>query len=170
MISLVCNDANQLIILFQRNPNTSNVSAYGVDMDHEVEFLSDGASEHIVTTRVEATLLTPPLHFTTPPAQSSPEALPARIRNDDDDSHQSPLSDRPPSAPPFFHPTRVQRHSATRLSRIESELNQARSDVREKDQAITTLRVQLSELQKAANARSLRERGGLWHGGDEENG
>jgi hypothetical protein len=123
--------------------------------------MNDVASEHTITTHIEAPLLTPPIRCSTPPPQPSATLPPSWITTDDHDTDVQLLYSRPPSAPPSLpqNPTPVQRRSAARIARIESELHQARDDVKEKDWTIDSLRKQIAALQTAVQARTTHEKG-----------
>ena len=145
----------QLIISFQRNPGTSGGSIHGeTGPDPEEESSNDVTSEHSIFShgRPFSAL---PLRSSTPPAQPSRTALLSGIKIDGP-THERPSSDRPPSAPPLF----PSHNPVARLARIESELNQARNDVEDKDKLISTLQAQLVALQNAAQAGTFREMGG----------
>jgi hypothetical protein len=143
-------DANQLTSKFQRH-RISGDTSYGGDTE-----LQEGFLEDTITTSVKAPSLTPPLHSRTLPAQ--PPMVPplSRTTKDDHHSYRPPSWGRPPSAPPFFdgNHTQDQRHSTVRLARVETELNQTRVVVEEKDQAIRSLRAQLAALRTSVPVRT----------------
>ncbi|KAF8520819.1 hypothetical protein JB92DRAFT_2893671 [Gautieria morchelliformis] len=151
-------DANRLNSKFQRH-RVSGDPSYGGDTQSQEEEVS---SEHPITTSVRGPPLTPPLH--TPTLSAQPHMVPplSRATKNDHHSYQPPPCGRPPSAPPFLegNHTQVQRHSTARLAQVEAELNQARVVVKEKDQAIRTLRAQLAALRTSVPVKTQRQSGG----------
>lgn len=125
----------------------------------EEEVMNDDASEHTITTHVDAPPLSPPLRCSTPLLQPSAAYPPSWLTNVDLDSNVQPPYSRPPSAPPSLSqsPNPVRR-SVARLVRIESELHQARNDMKLKDRAIDSLRRQLAALQTAVQASTKSEK------------
>lgn len=123
------------------------------------EVMNDVASEHTITPHVDAPPLSPPLRCSTPLLQPSAAYPPSWLTNVNLDSNVQPSYSRSPSAPPSLpqSPNPV-RGSVTRLVRIESELHQARSDMKLKDRAIDSLRQQLAALQTAVQASTKSEK------------